>query len=241
MPALVNVPESARGMHLRHGFEDDFYNYVTGDLWTLTASNSGTAAIADGVKGVLTLSPSDGTVADNDESYLHQTEETFKFVAGKPLEWEAYIQFTEANTDDANHMVGLKDAWAADSLQDDGAGPAASFSGMGFYKVDGGTNWNIVVSIGSTQTLVELTAANSLDGVAKTAGGSSYQRLRGTFTPTGGGLGDFDFFIDDTHVYRVKDVTITSATDMEFGFGSKNGDTNHDQLNIDYAWCYQKR
>lgn len=242
MPALVNVPEEAKSMHLVHGFRDDFYHFVTGDLWTVTASNSGGAAIADGVKGVITISPSDGSVADNDETYLHQTEETFKFVAGKPLEWEAYIQFAQASTNQANHMIGLKDAWAADSILDSGAGPAASYSGMVFYCVDGSTSWFVEVSIGATQQTVELTAANSLDGVAKTAGSASYVKLRGTFTPTGGGLGDFDFYMDDVHVYRFKDVTITSATDMEFGFGSKNGDDDdHETMNVDYVWCYQKR
>jgi hypothetical protein len=238
MPKLLELPDELHLARLSYGFLDDFTHLVTGDLWTDTSGDSGaSAAVADGVKGVVALVTG---ATDNNEAYLHQTAETFKFADDKPLIFEALVQFAEANTDDANVMVGLKDAWAADSILDDGAGPAASYSGAVFFKVDGGTRWNVEYSNGATQETAELTAANSLDGIAKTAGGAAYQRLRIEFQPHGT-VGDVKFFIDDQHVYTFANVSYSSATDMEAGFGVKAGGANSETLNVDYAYARQKR
>lgn len=239
---LVQIPDHAMKMRHVHGFHEDFDHIVTGDRWTVTASNSGSAVGTDAVGGVLAINPSDGTVANNDETYVHQTWETFKFAAGKPLVAEALIKFVEGNTDDANIIFGLKDAWAADSILDDGGGPAASYSGAVFFKVDGGTLWNVEHSLSTTQNTVQLTAANSLDGVAKTAGGAAYQRLRIEANPLQSGVMDLAFYIDDILVAKFKDLSYASATEMEVGFGIKNGaDTTVEQLLVDYCYAYQTR
>jgi len=187
------------------------------------------------------LIPSDGTVADNDEVYLESPNETFKFAADKPIILEGKVQFTEANTDDANVIFGLLDAVGANTLVDDGAGPKASYSGMVFFKEDGQTLWSVEASIAGTQTTAQLTAANSLDKVAKTAGGASYQKLRIEFRPFSSTAAEILFFIDDVHVYRIANFTYTSATEMQIGVGIKNGAGNLETLNIDYIGCYQLR
>lgn len=235
---LLQIPEEALLMQRVHGFKDDFYE--EGDGWTTTATDSGTTTVGDSVGGVIAIAASDGTAADNDENYFHQAAETFKFADGKPIEFEARVQFTEANTDDANILVGLLNGWAANAIQDNGAGPKADASGVGFYKVDGGTVWGVFFSDSTSQELVTLSAANSLDGLAKTAGGASYQRLACKVLTNGTRL-EVQFFIDDVLVYRMIDKTFANATEMEFGFGVKNGGANLETLNADYAYCYQAR
>lgn len=230
-----------QGLPRQFGLFDDFLWEITAHMWTNTLTDSGTASVGDAVGGILALVPSDGTVADNDEAYVRSSGEIFKFAAGKPMYAEARVQFTEANTDDANVIFGFASAVAANHLQDNGAGPLASYSGAVFFKVDGGTNWNVEKSIAGTQVTAELTAVNSLTKTAQAAGGASYQTLRIEVEPHGGGSMDISFFIDGVLVYKIKDTTYASATEMHVFAGVKNGDTNLETLNVDYIEAFQLR
>ena len=229
------------GLPRQFGFFDDFEWMITAHRWTSVLTDSGTATIGDAAGGILALVASDGTVADNDEAYIRSASEIFLFAAAKPMFCEARLQYTEANTDDANVIFGFASAVAANHLQDNGAGPLASYSGAVFFKVDGGTNWNVEKSIAGTQTTAELTAANSLTKSAQTAGGASYQTLRIEAEPHGGGTMDVSFFIDGVLVYKMKDTTYASATEMHVFAGVKNGDTNLETLNVDYIEAWQLR
>lgn len=230
-----------QGLPLQFGFFDDFEWMITAHRWTSVLTDSGTASVGDAAGGICALVPSDGTVADNDEAYLKSTAEIFKFAAGKPIMVEARLQFTEINTDDANIIFGIKDAVAANTLLDNGAGPAASYSGAVFFKEDGQTLWSVEKSIGATQVTAQLTAANSLTKQAYTAGGASYQTLRIEAKPHGGGSMDVEFWIDGVLVYKIKDTTYASATEMQVFAGVKNGDTNLETLNVDYIEAWQLR
>jgi hypothetical protein len=222
-----------------HGVHDDFLHYVTGDDFSTVASDSGTIADSDAVGGVLALEPSDGTITNNDETYLKSTQETFKFAVDKPMYYDSLIQFTEGNTDDANVISGFKDAVAADTLVDDGGGPPSSYHGCVFYKVDGGTKWIFETSMGATQV------TNTTDA---TAGGSAYQRLTIEVKENGGyievtpyidGVQCRDNTSGDLIHHR---VAIASATEMQVCIGMKNGaDTTNEGLLIDYVTCLQLR
>lgn len=238
MKALTLPEELLLGRRM-YGFFDHFTWYITAHNFTTVVSDVGTVAVGDGANGIVVLTPSDGTVADNDEAYLKGANEVFKFAADRPTIVEALVQFTEANTDDANIIFGLKDAVAADTLLDNGGGPAASYSGMVFFKVDGGTNWQCEHSIAGTQNTVELTAANSLTKRAITAGGASYQKLRIESRPYTSTKHDVLFFVDDVLVCSMKDQVYTNATEMQFCLGVKNGAGNLETLNCDYAAAYQ--
>ena len=238
----LEIPPDADLMRLYHGFKEDFTHFVTTDLWTSVLTDSGTAAVGDGAGGILVLTASDGTVADNDETYVSNTTELFKVVANKPIIVEALIQFTQANTDDANIVFGLMDAVAADHLLDDGAGPAASYSGAVFFSVDGDTTWRVENSVSTTQKTTELDADGSLDGVAKTSGtAADYQTLRIELRPHSSTLMDVLFWIDGILVAKHKDQTYTNFTDAEVVFGVKNGGANNQTLNVDYVFAYQRR
>lgn len=232
---LIDAPDRFLKAKLQNVIDDDFNWYVTAHQWITTATDSGTVAASDAVNGIIVLTPSDGTVTNNDEAYLSTNQEVFKFGDGKTLVGECRLQFTEGNTDDVNVFFGFADAIGANTLVDDGAGLKTSFSGAAIYKVDGGTVWKCVSSIGTTQTISTSTTTSS---------SSSYQRLKIEClpAPTGGSTMEIAFYvdgkplIDSTTNKRIKHtVTTTSATEMDVGCGIKNGaDTTAEALNVDY-------
>ncbi len=130
------------------------------------------------------------------------------------------------------YELGLMDAVAANALQNDGAGPKASYSGAVFYKVDGETVWRCESSIGASQVTTQTSV---------TAGGSTAQRLTIEFQPITSSLGEVRFFIDDALVAKHA-ITFSSATEMQVVLGVKDGDASDEEtLNVDYVACYQLR
>ena len=88
-----------------YGFFDDFCEFVSGDLFTDISADVGAAvANVDAAGGAVTLTTG---ATDNNECYLLSTKELFLFAADKPLVFEARLKFTEANTDDANVILGI--------------------------------------------------------------------------------------------------------------------------------------
>lgn len=212
----------------------DFFHYTTTEDFTSILTDSGTATVADGAGGLLDLVPSDGTVADNDEAYIKSTVEAFLFAQNKPISFAAKVGWTEANTDDANVIVGLLSAAAANSLQDNGAGPQANFSGAVFFKVDGGTTWRAMVSIGATQAEV------TLSNIPAAPGAGNSQKLEIIWFSTSSTSGTAYFYIDGILVGS-QAFTYTGATEMNVIVGIKNGSANNESLEVDYVFCSQVR
>lgn len=215
--------------------------------WEIIATDEGTFGMSDGVDGGLSLRPSDGTAGDNDEIYLARQYERFKIAANKPILLRAMIDFDEANTDDANVLVGLMDAVAANALQDNGAGPPSSYSGAVFFKEDGQTKWSCESSDSTTQTTQRSTV---------TAGGN-LQTLEIEIVPISSDECDVYFRIDSAGGNNLLDLRenganprtpdikhtfdYSNATEMQVVFGAKNGDTNNENLKIIRVDAYQKR
>ena len=216
---------------------DDFVWYLSPHVWTNLAADAGVTAfaISDAHAGV--ISGATGAT-DNNEIAIKSTAEVFKFQADKPFVCEARIQYSEANTDDANVAFGLADAIGANLLVDDGAGPKTSYSGCLIYKVDGGTKWNAHSSKSTTQT-----ATASLT----VAGGSAYQVLRMEGRPVDGTNYEIVFFVDeqilrDANNRPIKHtVAYASATEMQIGCYIKAGSANSETLLVDYIGLAFKR
>jgi len=213
---------------------DDFFYFTTTERFTSVLTDSGTATVSDGAGGLLDLVPSDGTVADNDEAYIKSTAEIFLIANGKPLYFASKVGWTEANTDDANVLLGFMSAIAANAIQDNGAGPQANFSGAVFYKVDGGTTWRAMVSIGTTQTEV------TLSDIPAAPGAGNPQKLEIVIIPTSSTAATASFYIDSVLVGS-QSFTYTGATEMNAGAGVKNGSANNESLEIDYILSSQVR
>jgi hypothetical protein len=231
MTKLLQLPDNYHLGRRAFGFFDDFLEFVSGDLWTKVTGVDGAATVLDAAGGKVAIASAVDT-AGNEDCYLKGKAESFKFAAHKPLLFEALVDFTEAATNQANILVGLMDAVAADALQNDGAGPKASYSGAVFFKVDGGTVWHCESSIGASQVTTETSV---------TAGGSTPQRLTIEFQPLTSTVGEVRFFIDDELVAKHA-IAFTSATEMQTVLGVKDGGaSNVETLNVDYAGCYQLR
>ena len=131
------------------GFFDDFDALASGQRWTADPINSGSVTLSAAPTGIASLVPSGGSPAAHDQTYLATTQPLFAFAADRPLVFEAALQFTEANTNQADVMLGLiAGGVGAGVIQDSGA-PQASYTGMVFYKNAGSTIWNCQSSVGS--------------------------------------------------------------------------------------------
>lgn len=222
-------------------FFDDFLWFISPHNWTSVLTDSGTAAVSTtGVGGVITLTPSDGSVADNDEAYVGLTNAVFKPAANKPMYAEAYVQFAEANTNAANIAFGFASAVAANLIVDDGGGMRASGTVIAIYKVDGETVWRCVSRNGTAVTISQSTT---------TAGGTAYQKLSIELID--------EISTSQTVVFRVdgallRDATtgapirhqldISSApTAASLFAGVKNGSTTLETLLVDWTGAAQSR
>jgi len=237
MPNLLKFPEEWKSKRQQFDLWDDFLDDQADAVWTDTVTDTGTAAVGDAVGGVMVLTPSDGTVADNDEVYLATANELFKFAADKPFVGGARIQFTETSAGIYNCFVGFCNAISADTMLDNGGGMKVSGSCAAIYKIDGSgqTMWKCVTANNSVSTVS--TSSTSI-------GGASYQNLEIEVLPFSSTQVKVVFRVDGvplkdstTGLEIVHTVTVASATEMNFGMGAKLGAaTNNDVLNVDAAW-----
>jgi hypothetical protein len=241
---MANVARASRLMTApdTYVFEEDFLNDQLDAVMVDTVTDSGTVAIGDAVGGIAVLTPSDGTVADNDEAYLATPNEVFKFAAGKPIHAVCRLQFTEINTDDANIAFGFQNAVGANSIVDDGGGVKVSGSACCIYKIDGGTKWVVVTAMNGVTT-------DALHTSTTVAGGSSYQLLEIDIVDSNINSGyitatfkvDGRYLVDSQGRQIVHHVAIASATEMQLFVGVKNGGANLETLNVDYLAASQLR
>ena len=130
----------------RYGLHEDFDGGV--DLayrWVLINPDSGDALAQDAPNGVVLLTPSDTTVADNDEVYLASALQRWRFEGGRPLSAGCRLRWQEAVANAANVIFGLVSSPGVDMLADNGGGPRASGNMVVLYKRDGDTKWRAQV------------------------------------------------------------------------------------------------
>lgn len=244
MKALFDLPDVAEMAGQVHGFFDDFQGFLTaqsGAEWTVVTAVDGTVLMGDTVGGVVTIVNGTATIGDNEDTYLAREPESFLLAADKPLVFEALVQFTQVSTNTVNAVAGITDGVAANLMVNDGAGPKTSGTSLLFYTRDGSLNWHVHVSLGATQTSVELTAANSKTGAAMPGATAAYQRLRIEFRPKTSTKADVHFFINGVLVYKVVDYVFTSATEAQAVIGVKGGTAAAASILADYCFCFQKR
>lgn len=203
-------------------WRNDFNTFTTAyDGLSATLTNTGAAAVVASTHGgVLKIECSDGTVADNDEAYVGSTTALIVPSAGRKIWFEASCYFTEANTDDANIIIGLSSTYAANAILDDGGGPPADYYGACFFKVDGGTTWSVECSNSTSQTTNAAIAT-------RTSGATPIRygvMIEGTDRAT--------FYINSTPVSTIESNLPTAA--MGLLFGVKNGYTNEESLYVDW-------
>lgn len=230
------------------GIFSDFVNFVTAqDGWSSLAADTNASATidADGVGGILVLNTGDAT--DNNEASVFSTQELFLSAPGKPIRAMCRLQYTEPNTNAGNVAFGLADVMGgANTLLDDGGGPAASFYGAMIYKTDGSTVWKAASSAGT------LSSAGTTSTAVQTAGGAAYQELMIVIEPISGAFNQskVSYFLDGLPLTDSLNRPIThtvghgaAATgEMNVGIYAKVGAANNSWVvQCDYMGAWQER
>lgn len=239
---------------LRFGITDDFQEGADpfAQRWTVTASDGGATAVYSAMNGLLAVSPSDGTVADNDEIYVASTQSLFLFKARRTLYGCCRLQCVEQNVNRANLIFGFMSSVGANALIDDGGGPRQSGSVCVFYKVDGGDEWRVQSrdttgyrDAGTGRKAGVLTVTDTVDGVITST--EAFETL--------------ELWIDDPEPSRtVRDrvlvatfahngvrltpqleINVLDATEMQLMVGVKNGSSTLEALVVDVLHADQVR
>jgi hypothetical protein len=220
-------------------FFDDFLLDQSDINYIDTITDTGTAVAGDAVNGVVVLTPSDGTVADNDECYIESPNEFLRFGTNREIYIRQKFTATINTVSAINFAVGACDAPGADTIADNGAGVKTSGSTLAIEKRDGESNFRCTSSCNgtSTTTLSNLAVASATNYVCeiicKDWDGTSMQV---TYKVNGDYLKDSD---GDPIRHR---VAIASSTEMALFAGIKLGAaTNLDLLNLDYWFASQTR
>lgn len=210
---------------------DDFWQDQSDVNYIDTITDTGTALVGDDVNGVVTLTPSDGTVADNDECYIATPNEIFKFGTNREIYGRFKFRYTAVVAADPNVAVGFQNAVGANSIVDNG-GVKTSGSTLAVEKKDGETAFRCTSACNGTAvtTLSNKAIAAATDYVVeivcKDWDGVSMQvgyKVNGEF-------------LKDANGYVIRHtVAIASATEMQMFAGIKLGAaTNNDTLLLDY-------
>lgn len=235
---LLSSNELAYGFPIWNGidpsdwilFLDDFISPpiddTTGEItsWAVTRGGGTAGTVvspADGLGGWLAI-VSDGD--DNDDCYITSHSEAFKFDTDKKMIFKARISLTEADTDKANWVIGLSDTVAADFLQDNGAGPAASYDGAVFFKEDSDMSIQFETSNAGDQV--------TNDDLADFASATVYN-LTFVYDPNDGVTGYITPYVNGVAGTR-HSITIAGLQEMHIIAGVKSGSAAEETLQVDY-------
>lgn len=236
IPAIMWGPRGGNDMLAARGYTFEYFDdFEKGYDQTATVGDyaevhDGTPAtdIGDASHGVMSLATG---ATDNNETYISSMHEIYLFETDKYAFFEARVKLTEANTDDANIIVGLSDTVAADSLVDNGAGPMASYDGCVFFKVDGTMTWQFETSNAATQ------ATNTSVGTYASA---TWYRLGFFYDYNDGVTASVTPYLDGV-AGTAKDLTIAGLAEMHILFGAKAGGANAETLLVDYVHLVAER
>lgn len=212
-------------------FRDDFFDLnvvATTGKWVVTKDGSVAGSVLDRHGGWAQIITD---VNDNDEFYLASIGESWLFAASKPIWFEAKVELTEVATDKANILVGLTDANGANALLDNGAGPAASYSGAVFFKVDGTLAWQFETSNAGTQV--------TNTSVGAYASGTA-ARVGFVFDPADGTTGSITPYFNGVEG-TAHAITLASLTEMNLVIGVKAGSAAAETLKFDWVQCLAVR
>ncbi len=211
---------------------DHFADDVPTAKYTTTATDSGSAAVNDVAGGILLITPSDGTVVDDDECYVQTANELFIYRTNGAIYGKCRLKWVETAAGVYNVAFGFMNAPTANSIIDDGGGVKVSGSTLSIYKVDGESVFRVASACNGTSTVTQSTTAavgatwyvleifcNDYDGV----------KMEVTFKVDG-------VFLRDSNNLVIKHtVLIASATEMAMFVGAKLGaSTNNDTTSVDY-------
>jgi azurin len=217
----------------------DFTEDQTDITFVDTVTDTGTALVGDAVNGVMVLTPSDGTVADNDEVYLASANELFKYGTNREIYGKCKLQFAETTTGVYNVAFGFQNAVGANSIVDTTGLPKVSGSALVIYKTTTTNVWKVASSCNGTAVHTTSTAAAVaateyvLEIIVKDWDSVSMQVVFKV---------DGNYLKDSNGIVIKHTVAIANATEMQVWVGAKLGAaTNNDTTSVDYIYGSQTR
>lgn len=247
----AKLPEAFNPRDFNH--RDDFVTTAP-SFWTAVASDLGGVVIGTGTleTGAAVVSPSDGTVADNDETYMYGLK-IANLRSGAGFGIAFCFQHTEANGTAANLIFGLsKTLPAANFLGDDGAGLStnANYDGFYFEKRDGESVWRANsqwsgATGGAWASSDKSRQSNVVAGrqvciIEVTCQGLLCKATYRTMMCVNGSNGEVLTYADVKasliHVNTIShDFEFSGSTALLPVFGAKNGSANHEVLTVDFV------
>lgn len=200
-----------------HRFEDPFHSPDYHTYTSTDDSGTGTNTYNDTAGGALSVVTA---AADNDYHLMSTSKQNWLFADNKPLWWEHKFSLTEANTDDSNWCIGFSDTLTTGFMQDDGAGPPASYDGAVFFKVDG----TLAIQFETSNAGDQVTNAS----IATFVSGQTY-RVGMVFNHGDGTTGSITPYLDGV-AGTAHAITLAGLAEMHLIFGVTAGDTNAETL-----------
>jgi hypothetical protein len=232
-------PADPRYIAVAHEFTDDFngpaLDDASGKWLEVDDAGTGTNALADVAGGVCNIVTA---AADNDYHAITSIGESFLFLVGKKLWFEARFKLTEANVNESAWWFGLTDTLTTGGIQADDSGPLASYDGALIWKDEGTMTIDFETSNAATQATAAAdggtfvsgtwtTVGFYFDGTATTSTITPYYNVAGGSTLTAG---------------TAKDITLAGLEEMHLVAGVKAGPSGGaETLQIDYIKCVQLR
>jgi hypothetical protein len=227
---ILRLPQTLSDMREQFEIFDHFVSFTDAQLWTVAVAGTGTAA-HEGSAGRSAIKLFN--TAANDAAVLATTHEIFKFRANKAMMAEARIIFTDVDTDDGHVAFGWADALAATTLADSTGAVTATDAAL-IYKVADTSVWAFHT---------EINGASVATVSGTTAGGTDYQTLRIEIVPRSATVLEARPYVDGvqlktaTGVPIKHDITLGTATDLDFGAMTKSNDAADFNVYVDYLYA----
>lgn len=230
---LPRIPDALHCGRDQFELFDHFVSFTDAQLWTVAVAGTGTVAHEGPGRSRMKLF----NTAANDAAVLATTHELFKFTASKPMMCEGNITFTDVDTDDGMVALGWADALAATTLADTTGAITATDAAL-IYKLPDTTVWAFHTEINGTS---KASVSNT------TAGGSAAQTLRIELVPRSATVFEARPYVDGVPLRTSDgllishDITLGTATDLDFGVMTKSNDAADFNLYCDYLYAAQYR
>lgn len=241
MSKIVDVTDFLLALRRNQWLFEDGFDVGTSGSWTNTLGTSAAAAVASGFPSAYTLTTAAGT-SNNNAS--RQCANAMWFPqTNQGLYYWSRIKLNQGNTNQASVFCGFSSTFASGLMQSGMGSVNSNFTGCGFFLQGGGTTWSIVVSNGTTQTIVQLTSLNAKNKLTAAFGDGNWHELEVRINPTSSTFAEVLFFVDKVLVYAIPEWTFTSGSAMTFGEYVQSGTTatNAEVLTVDYHAAQQDR
>lgn len=196
-----------------HVYWNDFDTYTAAE-WTVTEVGVATQALADGDGGLLLIT---NAAADDNSSFSQKVGESFLFVSGKKLWFEALLQISDATQSDM--VLGLQ---ITDTT------PLAVTDGVYFLKTDGAATVDLVVIKDSVSTTTSAVA--TMVDATDIKLGFFYD-----------GVSAIKIYVDGVHVGTSVTTNLPDDEALTVSFGVQNGEAVAKTMTLDYVFAAKAR